>query len=75
MENHTRNYNKKHICTSVREGDVIYFICPTCDYVRTWNLVTGKMNFTGGTMDVLHGGFHNGLKDNKLAEINNNKLN
>ena len=45
-----------HECNSHREGDLMIFICPQCDYVRQINYKTGKMKTSGGDGTTIHHG-------------------
>ena len=53
---------KRHVCQSYREGDLIIFICPDCDYIRQINFKTKKMESVGGAIDVIHEGMHQPIK-------------
>ncbi len=44
----------RHLCTSSRSGAEITFTCPLCDFVRTFNYMTGNVATTGGDQYTLH---------------------
>lgn len=47
---------EKHECQSRKEGPLIIFECPKCDYVRTYDQESDEWSASGGNMYILHKG-------------------
>lgn len=60
---------ERHVCTSKKKGDWIFFSCSECDYLRKMNPFTNEIKLLNpGDENALHQGMHApvGLQAEKL---------